>query len=190
MGSRGAKVVWSPYSNQLLYNKAIDLAAKGEAFDRAYIAHEVDMHQNLLNALDQTLIPNAQNAELKTLLQGGRAKVQAHLARQHHRVAVAEVGLEMPDEPMLPAEHLGRHVGEVALAPRAGEDDDADLHAGHRDRDRADVDRRSVAIADQRQIVRVTGGGAQGALDPRGQDPRPTLSVAGSPLRRRPDAGH
>ena len=51
----------------------------GPEFDRAYIAHEVTMHQNVLNALDQTLIPNAQNAELKALLQKIRPVIESHL---------------------------------------------------------------------------------------------------------------
>ncbi|AHG90393.1 protein of unknown function DUF4142 [Gemmatirosa kalamazoonensis] len=53
----------------------------GAAFDSAYIAHEVDYHQAVLNALDQTLIPGAQNAELKALLQKVRPVVAAHLDR-------------------------------------------------------------------------------------------------------------
>jgi putative membrane protein len=53
----------------------------GAAFDKAYIAHEVDMHQKLLNNLDQTLIPAAQNADLKNALTQARAKVEAHLNR-------------------------------------------------------------------------------------------------------------
>lgn len=53
----------------------------GDAFDRAYIDHEVTMHQQLLNTLDQTLIPQAQNAELRTLLQQARDAVNGHLER-------------------------------------------------------------------------------------------------------------
>ena len=51
----------------------------GADFDRAYIANEITMHQNVLNALDQTLIPNAQNAELKALLQKVRPLIDSHL---------------------------------------------------------------------------------------------------------------
>ena len=51
----------------------------GADFDKAYISNEVAYHQNVLNALDQTLIPNAQNAELKALLQQVRPAVDAHL---------------------------------------------------------------------------------------------------------------
>ncbi len=56
-------------------------AQSGAAFDKAYIAHEVDFHQNVLNALDQTLIPNAQNADLRNVLTQVRATVEAHLNR-------------------------------------------------------------------------------------------------------------
>ena len=51
----------------------------GAAFDRAYIDHEVEYHQSVLDAIDQTLIPNAQNAELKALLTQVRPAVAAHL---------------------------------------------------------------------------------------------------------------
>ena len=56
----------------------------GAAFDRAYIANEVAYHQAVLDAIDQTLIPSAQNAELKALLEQTRPAVAAHLdhARQ------------------------------------------------------------------------------------------------------------
>lgn len=55
----------------------------GAAFDRAYIDSEVTYHQAVLDALDQTLIPGATNAELKALLQQTRPAVEAHL--QHAR---------------------------------------------------------------------------------------------------------
>jgi putative membrane protein len=51
----------------------------GAAFDRAYIDHEVEYHQTVLDAIDSTLIPNAQNAELKALLEQVRPAVAAHL---------------------------------------------------------------------------------------------------------------
>jgi putative membrane protein len=55
----------------------------GAAFDRAYIDHEVEYHQSVLNAIDTILIPSAQNAELKQLLQQTRPAIEAHL--QHAR---------------------------------------------------------------------------------------------------------
>lgn len=53
----------------------------GAAFDSAYIAHEVEYHQAVLDALDKTLIPSAQNAELKGLLEKTRPAFAAHLER-------------------------------------------------------------------------------------------------------------
>lgn len=56
----------------------------GAAFDRAYVDGEVAYHQAVLDAIDQTLIPSAGNAELKALLEQTRPAVAAHLdhARQ------------------------------------------------------------------------------------------------------------
>jgi putative membrane protein len=51
----------------------------GAAFDKAYIDHEVMMHQQVLDALDQQLIPGAQNAELKALLEKVRPAIASHL---------------------------------------------------------------------------------------------------------------
>jgi len=53
----------------------------GAAFDIAYIDHEVSYHQAVLDALDNTLIPGAQNAELKELLTNVRPAIAAHLDR-------------------------------------------------------------------------------------------------------------
>lgn len=53
--------------------------AKDADFDKAYIDGQVKMHQDLLNALDQNIIPNAQNADVKAFLQDVRAAVEAHL---------------------------------------------------------------------------------------------------------------
>jgi putative membrane protein len=40
----------------------------GAAFDKAYIDHEVAYHQQVLDAVDKTLIPSAKNEDLKALL--------------------------------------------------------------------------------------------------------------------------
>jgi putative membrane protein len=53
----------------------------GADFDKAYIDNEVTYHQGVLDALDKTLIPGAQNAELKALLEKVRPNIAAHLAR-------------------------------------------------------------------------------------------------------------
>lgn len=51
----------------------------GAAFDRAYVDNEVAYHQSVLDAVDKTLIPSAQNAELKALLVKVRPAFVAHL---------------------------------------------------------------------------------------------------------------
>src|SRR5262249_11990020 len=51
----------------------------GAAFDKAYIDHEIAYHQAVLDALDKTLIPSAQNAELKALLVKTRPAFVEHL---------------------------------------------------------------------------------------------------------------
>lgn len=53
----------------------------GAEFDRAYMEREAQYHQAVLDALDQLLIPGAQNAELKALLKGARPAFAAHLER-------------------------------------------------------------------------------------------------------------
>ena len=51
----------------------------GAAFDKAYIDHEVAYHEAVISTLDKTLIPSAQNAELKALLVKVRPAFVAHL---------------------------------------------------------------------------------------------------------------
>ncbi len=53
----------------------------GAAFDRAYVEREVAFHEAVIGALDDTLIPNTQNAELKDLLEKSRPAFVAHLDR-------------------------------------------------------------------------------------------------------------
>ena len=62
---------------------------KGAAFDKAYIDHEVDYHQQVIDAMDKTLIPSAQNAELKALLVKVRPAFVAHL--DHAKSVQAEI---------------------------------------------------------------------------------------------------
>lgn len=52
---------------------------KGAAFDKAYIDNEVAYHEQVLAAVDTTLIPNAKNEELKALLVKVRPAFVAHL---------------------------------------------------------------------------------------------------------------
>jgi putative membrane protein len=57
---------------------------KGAEFDKAYIDNEVAYHQQVLDAVDKTLIPSAANAELKALLVKVRPAFVAHLEHAKH----------------------------------------------------------------------------------------------------------
>jgi putative membrane protein len=59
----------------LVYLKGL----KGTAFDKAYADREAAYHQQVIDALDATLIPGAQNEELKALLVKVRPAFVAHL---------------------------------------------------------------------------------------------------------------
>jgi putative membrane protein len=56
----------------------------GAAFDKAYVANEVAYHKTVNAALQDTLIPSAQNPELKGLLQTGLKLFQEHQAHAEH----------------------------------------------------------------------------------------------------------
>jgi putative membrane protein len=57
---------------------------KGKEFDKAYVDHEVDYHQQVLDAVDKTLIPSAKNPELKGLIEKVRPAFVAHLEHAKH----------------------------------------------------------------------------------------------------------
>ena len=59
---------------------------KGKEFDHAYAEHEVAYHQQVIDALDKTLIPSAKNAELKSLLESVRGVIAQHL--EHAKMMV------------------------------------------------------------------------------------------------------
>ena len=63
---------------------------KGAAFDKAYIDREVAYHQQVIDALDKTLIPGATNEELKALLVKVRPAFVAHLEHAKRLQASAE----------------------------------------------------------------------------------------------------
>jgi len=63
---------------------------KGDAFDKAYVDHEVAYHQQVIDAVDKVLIPNASNAELKALLVKTRPAFVAHL--EHAKQVQAKLG--------------------------------------------------------------------------------------------------
>jgi len=63
---------------------------KGPEFDKAYIDHEVTYHEQVIDAIDKTLIPNAKNEELKALIVGVRPAFVAHL--EHAKQIQATLG--------------------------------------------------------------------------------------------------
>lgn len=68
---------------------AIDVTAKlntlkGKEFDKFYVDNEVAYHQAVTDAVDAALIPNAQNAALKSALQGAQPLFLKHL--EHARM--------------------------------------------------------------------------------------------------------
>jgi putative membrane protein len=62
-------------------------ALKGADFDKAYAQNEVAYHQTVNSALEKTLIPGANNAELKALLQTGLKLFQGHEQHAEHLVS-------------------------------------------------------------------------------------------------------
>ena len=60
---------------------------EGAAFDRAYVQNEVEFHRAVNDALRTTLIPNADNADLKALLETGLSLFEAHQKHAEHLAA-------------------------------------------------------------------------------------------------------
>jgi putative membrane protein len=63
---------------------------KGEKFDKDYIDTEVAYHQAVIDAVKNTLVPGAQNADLKTLLQNAVPTLEGHL--QHAKMVQSQLG--------------------------------------------------------------------------------------------------
>jgi putative membrane protein len=78
-------------SKTLSKNAAAKLAElsklKGAEFDKAYVANEVAYHKAVDSALETTLIPDASNAELKSLLQTGLKIFEGHEQHAEHVAA-------------------------------------------------------------------------------------------------------
>lgn len=55
------------------------LAKSGKAFNKAYIDNEVAYHKAVIDAVENLLIPETDNAELKALLQNVLPALKAHL---------------------------------------------------------------------------------------------------------------
>jgi putative membrane protein len=84
----GVKPESNPTSQSLKKGGDENMAAlkklKGKEFDKAYVAHEVAYHQQVLDAIDKVLIPSAQNAELKALIEKVRPAIASHLEHAKH----------------------------------------------------------------------------------------------------------
>lgn len=79
-------------TSQALAKAAKDTEAKlaaldGASFDRAYAANEAAFHRTVNGALKDTLIPSADNAELKGLLETGLTLFGQHQAHAEHLAA-------------------------------------------------------------------------------------------------------
>lgn len=64
-------------------------AAKGKAFDKAYIDNEVAYHKAVIDAVKTVLIPQSQNAELKALLETALPILETHLG--HAKMAQSKI---------------------------------------------------------------------------------------------------
>lgn len=62
-------------------------ALDGEAFDKAYAENEAAYHKAVNAALSSTLIPSADNAELKSLLETGLTLFKEHQTHAEHLAA-------------------------------------------------------------------------------------------------------
>lgn len=78
----------NPTSKSLLDGGAANLAhlrtLSGAEFDRAYVEHEVAYHEQVIKAIEGTLIPNAKNADLKALLVKVLPAFHEHLKHAKH----------------------------------------------------------------------------------------------------------
>jgi putative membrane protein len=78
----------NPTSQALSKAAAAKLAELGKlsgaAYDRAYVENEVAFHKTVNGALKDTLIPDSQNPELKSLLQTGLSLFTAHQQHAEH----------------------------------------------------------------------------------------------------------
>ena len=63
--------------------------ASGADFDKGYVDTQVKEHQDVLDTIDQKLVPNAKNADLRTYLAEVRTKVAMHL--QHAKDLQAQL---------------------------------------------------------------------------------------------------
>jgi putative membrane protein len=83
----------NPTSKSLADGGKANIAAlkklKGADFDKAYVEHEVAYHQQVLDAIQKTLLPSAKNPELKALIEKVTPAFEAHL--EHAKKLQAEL---------------------------------------------------------------------------------------------------
>ena len=63
---------------------------RGKAFDKSYVGNEVAYHKAVINTTRTVLIPSAQNAELKSALQGAEPLFEGHLQHAERVQAAIE----------------------------------------------------------------------------------------------------
>jgi len=54
---------------------------RGKEFDRAYLQLQIDEHRNVLEALEDQLLPSAKDPKVKAYLENIKPKVESHLAQ-------------------------------------------------------------------------------------------------------------
>lgn len=68
----------------------------GKEFEKAYVDNEVAYHQAVIDATKTVLIPSAQNADLKSALQGAAPLFEGHLQHAQRVQAAIEARAERP----------------------------------------------------------------------------------------------
>jgi putative membrane protein len=66
-------------NNDASKTREILRSKKGSNFDKAYIKNEVAYHKAVINAIENVLVPDTQNEQLKDLLQTVLPALKAHL---------------------------------------------------------------------------------------------------------------
>jgi len=84
----------NPVSKSLSDGAAKELAKldalDGAAFDKAYVENEVAYHKAVNGALADLLIPSAENAELKSLLETGLTLFREHQMHAEHLASMVK----------------------------------------------------------------------------------------------------
>jgi len=87
--SLAKKIKMKPMTNDTsedIRKNALDSVEKlkgmqGADFDKAYIDNQVTMHEKVLDMVNNTLLPNAQNEQLKAALTKAAPEIKSHLEK-------------------------------------------------------------------------------------------------------------